>query len=117
MIFNSIRVGLSRLCIAEAAVSSSSTRVLCSASARAPGSEAQSNFDRYTRQSSQPLVDQKKAFQVHHTQKMRDTQYDRYGGGDKYGSSGRGGGYGGGSRGGYDRGSEFFSQCEKVVLQ
>ncbi|WKY09026.1 hypothetical protein Q1695_001854 [Nippostrongylus brasiliensis] len=75
------------------------------ASARAPGSEAQSNFDRYTRQSSQPLVDQKKAFQVHHTQKMRDTQYDRYGGGDKYGSSGRGGGYGGGSRGGYDRGS------------
>ncbi|KAK6757684.1 hypothetical protein RB195_015475 [Necator americanus] len=100
MLFHSIRVGLSRLALADTALSATS-RILCTASARTPSGESkqrQQQFDRYTRQSDNPLTDQKKAFQQHNIAKMRDTQYDRYGG-----SGGRGG-YGGGRGGGGSRG-------------
>ncbi|KAK6058014.1 DEAD/DEAH box helicase, partial [Cooperia oncophora] len=88
MLFTSLRYGLSRLAIADKGLSS--TRIFCTASARAPTSSgSKSNPDRYTRQTNLPLLDQKKAFQIHHTAKMRDNQYDRYGGGSR-GGGGRG---------------------------
>ncbi|XGW06913.1 hypothetical protein V3C99_016879 [Haemonchus contortus] len=98
MFFNSLRIGLSRLAIADKGVRT--TRILCTASARAPSGGSDSKSDRYTRQTNLPLLDQKKAFQIHHTAKMRDNQYDRYGSGGRGGGSRGGGGRGGGGYGG-----------------
>ncbi|VDN34582.1 unnamed protein product [Cylicostephanus goldi] len=77
MLFHSLRVGLARLALADGAVATTSRRILCTTSARAPTDDSkqqQQQFDRYTRQSDGPLTDQKKAFQQHHIKKMRDTQ-------------------------------------------